>query len=1020
MNNEQRTINRFLNGSALILAVVLVSLLAIVGVVFIMVARVDKISASSIAENRQLNHAVDTVIAKISQRLAWDVPDPCQHQKYYDYPDAQNTWLANLEPYVVRHPTDPNLDEYYWRQISDVTGYLRQQWGLTAIQNVNVEPVNLSTTTVVREYPEIKVDSEGNFLKPNNNLAINGVSADADGDGIADSKWIELNDMTSGKGKPIYAAIRVVDNGGMLNVNTAYMFDPNGSREVIDGNSQMQINLAGLVRSGDSVSEVDSARNPYAKTFSDYQNNIVWKLEGPVDPCYLPFDISDELDFRYRYCLSSLAHTRFKNVWNFTTGFQFKGYPVTELYDGSTNRGLHDWKQNVTNPFDPNNYRRHLLTNYNIDRVINPDGGKMVNVNKAARETDANSIYQAVRAGLQDADPNLGSADAIAAQIAVNLVDFIDDDNDIVTDINDSGGVKHYGFERPCVYISELAQNFSDPCSKFNPLDPNSLSDPNIYKSYAIELYKPYVEDHSPDPNNWRIVIFDNSGGVRGAPIYWTGWTGSDQFQVLLFKNNSAPLAIDFNDVGPGGLTPADGATRVPPNSKLIWPPAIPPITYDIFFGTDSNAVANANHSSPEFKGNQDFNNGGNIFNPGLLAASTTYFWRIDYLAGSVVIQTTGVLKFTVAEPSPQVIDPNNLRVVFIGGNRIELQRKVVRTGTFITVDTVTVPRADVCDSAWLIPDPNVKFTGHSFQRDISLHKPIRNLWDNLLTQGGNPTLGGYNSYPNPTRPDPDPRQIQAHPENKQQLNNIGLTNIGEIGMIFRKSAYYDNFPGVFTGVTEPQIRLNLADPNYQQIFKYLTVFDPNKYSDETRIKGRININTAPWFVLAQLPWVSQRKNMPSNYIPGALAQAIVAYRDKMKTVDPNGPDYTARPGGAGFGSIGELDNVFAADPNYSIDYYDQHNPGIPANNLAGFPDLTPGGTVGDGAPDDFEERDVIFSRISNLVTVRSDVYTAYILVRIGANGPQKRVIAILDRSNVRLPTDKVKVLAVQQVPEAR
>ena len=40
----------------------------------------------------------------------------------------------------------------------------------------------------------------------------------------------------------------------------------------------------------------------------------------------------------------------------------------------------------------------------------------------------------------------------------------------------------------------------------------------------------------------------------------------------------------------------------------------------------------------------------------------------------------------------------------------------------------------------------------------------------------------------------------------------------------------------------------------------------------------------------------------------------------------------------------------------------------------------------------------MLFTRVSDLVTVR-DVFTAYILVRIGVNGPQKQVMAILDRS---------------------
>ena len=89
---------RYETGSALILAVVLVSLLAVVGVMFAMVARIDKMSTSAIAENKTLNLAVDTVIVKVSQELALDVPGPSQ--EYYDYPDADNAWLASLEPEV--------------------------------------------------------------------------------------------------------------------------------------------------------------------------------------------------------------------------------------------------------------------------------------------------------------------------------------------------------------------------------------------------------------------------------------------------------------------------------------------------------------------------------------------------------------------------------------------------------------------------------------------------------------------------------------------------------------------------------------------------------------------------------------------------------------------------------------------------------------------------------------------------------------------------------------------------------
>ncbi|MHC4125098.1 MAG: ComEA family DNA-binding protein, partial [Planctomycetota bacterium] len=241
----------------------------------------------------------------------------------------------------------------------------------------------------------------------------------------------------------------------------------------------------------------------------------------------------------------------------------------------------------------------------------------------------------------------------------------------------------------------------------------------------------------------------------------------------------------------------------------------------------------------------------------------------------------------------------------------------------------------------------------------------------------------------------------------------------------------------------ESRVKLDYQNPYNKNIFQYLTVFDPTEdkidndgdggeddltYDDgdrsEWKIPGRININTAPWYVIAQLPWMSEEK-----------AQAIVAYRDKLgkpldyyssryneirSEIDGRFDEFDIREK-PGFASIGEL-NFVIGDSNtvdYRIDEYGRDN-----EDIWGFPDLTPGGSSGDGFVDDFEERDVIFSRISNLVTVRSDVFTAYILVRIGVDGPQKRVVAILDRSDVYPygggAAGKVKIVALHPVADPR
>jgi len=531
-----------------------------------------------------------------------------------------------------------------------------------------------------------------------------------------------------------------------------------------------------------------------------------------------------------------------------------------------------------------------------MDRIIDPNGKKMVNINRINDINDVNSLlYPALLKGLA---PYLVDADKIAAQIAVNLKDYRDGDSEVTSFVPDVNGPTYYGFERPCVYISELAHRFVEV--------PNPIpGDPNIiYRSYAIELYK-YPGDKEPNGNNWRLVIGEAPGGPIGAPVfgereYDINWLGTD-FHVILFEDPLALLVVD------------------------------------------------GDAQEPDFE------------------------------------------RFT------EIFEP---------GDFIELRRCVRAddgSDIWIAVDSVIVP------FGWLEKDGEP----HSYQRDITLHKCIRRLWASVA-EVNTPTLGGDNNYFSS-----DPNVIQAHPANED------FTNVGEIGMIFHKGAYYyergERFGriGYGTNKTEDEVRVDLAKPYYQNLFQYVTVLDPAVYPwnspYETRIKGRININTAPWFVIAQLPWVSQREGSYNNT---ALAEAIVAYRDKTEA--PGGdPNYGDRQGAAGFENIGQLCNVIdGSNRNFGIDYYsrDYEVDGTTPIDQGGFPDLT----TPDGAANDFEERDLIFARISNLVTVRSDVFTAYILVRIGTDGPQKRVIAILDRSDVYSPTDRVKIVAVHPVPDPR
>jgi flagellar basal body-associated protein FliL len=65
--------NRFRNGSALILVVVVTTLLAVVGVMFVMVTRVRDAASSNVADSRNLDNAVQSVVARINKTLTEDL-----------------------------------------------------------------------------------------------------------------------------------------------------------------------------------------------------------------------------------------------------------------------------------------------------------------------------------------------------------------------------------------------------------------------------------------------------------------------------------------------------------------------------------------------------------------------------------------------------------------------------------------------------------------------------------------------------------------------------------------------------------------------------------------------------------------------------------------------------------------------------------------------------------------------------------------------------------------------------------
>jgi hypothetical protein len=103
----------------------------------------------------------------------------------------------------------------------------------------------------------------------------------------------------------------------------------------------------------------------------------------------------------------------------------------------------------------------------------------------------------------------------------------------------------------------------------------------------------------------WRIDEVNDSGTTTG-----TVWS---------FSTEAAPLPL------PGqafGALPANGAVGIGINSDLAWTAGSDAASHDVYFGTVS---------PPPLQGNQL----GTAFDPGTLANSTTYYWRIDEVNGT-------------------------------------------------------------------------------------------------------------------------------------------------------------------------------------------------------------------------------------------------------------------------------------------------------------------------------------------------------------------------------------------------
>ena len=147
--------------------------------------------------------------------------------------------------------------------------------------------------------------------------------------------------------------------------------------------------------------------------------------------------------------------------------------------------------------------------------------------------------------------------------------------------------------------------------------------------------------------NNWMAhhmtieyqAKLDLTGGIvpivaEIANLSGGGYGGGGVMQIQVSWSNPSllkeviPQTALLLPVWAISPSPANGAENVKQTPTLMWTAGDDAVSHNVYFGTDAQAVQDADATSPEYKGSTDV--GSENLDPGQLEWDTQYFWRID------------------------------------------------------------------------------------------------------------------------------------------------------------------------------------------------------------------------------------------------------------------------------------------------------------------------------------------------------------------------------------------------------
>jgi len=165
-----------------------------------------------------------------------------------------------------------------------------------------------------------------------------------------------------------------------------------------------------------------------------------------------------------------------------------------------------------------------------------------------------------------------------------------------------------------------------------DPADGAEMVDTDVMLSwtggFGAKLHTVYFGDNFDEVNN-------AAGGLpQGTATYTPGtlklaktyYWRVDEFDAI--ETYKGDIWSFTTEGGVGSPDPANGAVDVKHTPVLTWSPGVYAVSHQVYFGTDKEAVRNADTGSPEYKVAGDL--GSESYDPGKLQWNTTYYWRID------------------------------------------------------------------------------------------------------------------------------------------------------------------------------------------------------------------------------------------------------------------------------------------------------------------------------------------------------------------------------------------------------